>query len=114
MESRRVKLSPVVIRSRLLCCPLQDLEQDIGCRVTPSHKVAEVVKVLRSDELQQLNLHIALPACHCSVLCYTGCLWKNHGPRKCQSVHIMFVYMQVHVCRHQKEDGSVCLDLYFE
>ena len=50
--------TPVVIRSRLLCCPLQDLEQDVGCCVTPSYKVAEVVKILRSDKLQQLNLHI--------------------------------------------------------
>ena len=48
---------PIIVRSRLLCCPLQDLEQDVGCCITPSYKVAEVVKVLRSDKLQQLYLH---------------------------------------------------------
>ena len=62
IQNRRIKkiqgmCIPVVVRGRLLCCPLQDLKQDVGCRVTPSYKVTKVVKILRSDKLQQLNLH---------------------------------------------------------
>lgn len=46
----------VIFRSRHLCCPLKNLKQDVGSGVAPSDKVLEVVKVLWSDKLQQLDL----------------------------------------------------------
>ena len=46
----------VIFRGRHLCCPLEDLKQDVGGGIPPPHKMPEVVKVLRPDKLQQLDL----------------------------------------------------------
>lgn len=46
----------VILRSRHLSRPLQNLKQDVGSGVAPSDEMLEVVKVLRPDKLQQLDL----------------------------------------------------------
>lgn len=57
VQSRGGGCVPVIFRGRHLGCPLQNLKQDIGCCVPPPHKMAEVVKVLWPNKLQQLDLH---------------------------------------------------------